>query len=1106
MPYVSCRQYYCYKLQIRPLHKSSLLHAGRLLQQYVVDMYVKVESSRLDYFRGKQEEIRADLYQGIVDAVTLGETRGHKMGHKIILPATFTGGPRDMRRRYMDAMTLVQRFGKPDIFLTITCNPNWAEIKEELGPNDMAQDRPDLVSRVFKAKLEELKNDLFKKQILGPIAAYVYVIEFQKRGLPHAHFLLVFKSASKLITPSKFDEIVSAELPDEIDQPYLHSLVVKHLMHGPCGDLNPKNVCMKKNGKCRSHYPKAFCSETQTGNDSFPQYRRLNNNKKVKVRRHYLDNRWVVPYNPYLLAKFDCHINVEICSSIKAVKYLYKYIYKGHDRVCFSVDSTDSSVVVNEINLFQSARWVSPPEATWRIFSFTLSEMHPHVISLQLHLPNNHLVTFQATDDLSNVIDNSLVAKSMLTEFFQTNAKDVKARSLLYREFPEHFVWNKGQKKWAHRKKCCVIGRIITVHPAEGERYFLRLLLNHIRGATSFNDLKTVNGVFVPTFREAALLHGLLEGDDNYDLCIEEAVSYRMPFELRRLFATILALCTIQDPKFLWEKFKESMWEDYVRKKVPLVDAEIRVLQDINFILEPMGKNINDFNLVSFHVDLELSEKIEKVIDEELQIDVSIDDLRAVENLNIQQKFAFDMIMSKVICDQGGLFFIDGPGGTGKTYLYRALLAATRSKSFIALATASSGVAAGILPGGRTAHSRFKIPLQLDEKSVCAVNKQSALAKLLQMTRLIIWDETPMIHRHAIEALDRMLQDINDCNASFGGKVVVFGGDFRQVLPVVPRATKDEVIKASLVNSYLWKSFLRIELVENMRARFDQSFCDYLLRIGNGNEECDSNGRIRIPPTMVLPYIDELSSLKQLIDVVFPNIDELPEKLSLMINRVILTPKNDCVDQINNLLMDQFPGDAMRYYSFDEPVDKTEKSLQQEFLNVLAPNGIPPHELVLKKNCPVILLRNINPAEGLCNGTRLICRSFDRNVIDTEIAVGEHSGKRVFLPRIPFIPLESEKNPFPFKRTQFPIRPCFAMTINKAQGQTLDFVGLYLPEPVFSHGQLYVALSRAKKADCIKILIKTNVDDHFVIGTTKNVVYDRILQLANTGLLVTQTN
>ncbi|KAL5568508.1 hypothetical protein UlMin_025083 [Ulmus minor] len=215
-----------------------------------------------------------------------------------------------------------------------------------------------------------------------------------------------------------------------------------------------------------------------------------------------------------------------------------------------------------------------------------------------------------------------------------------------------------------------------------------------------------------------------------------------------------------------------------------------------------------------------------------------------------------------------------------------------------------------------------------------------------------------------------------------------------------------------------------------------------------------------------------------------------------MVNRAILTPKNDYVDEINNILINQFPGNPVTYYSFDETRDKNEQCFQEDFLNTLTPNGIPPHELVLKRNCPIILLRNLNPSEGLCNGTCLICKNFEANMIDAEIASGYYSGKRVFLPRIPFILLENNKYPFPFKRTQFPIRLCFAMTINKAQGQTLDYVGVYLPQPVFSHGQLYVALSRAKTVESIKVFIKPIIQGKLHDTYTKNVVYKKILTLA----------
>ncbi|RLN09573.1 uncharacterized protein C2845_PM11G03810 [Panicum miliaceum] len=407
-----------------------------------------------------------------------------------------------------------------------------------------------------------------ENDIHGKVRAYVYVVEFQKRGLPYAHWLLIMKRKYKITCPEQYNLLISAELPNK-KYPELYKMVTKHMMHGPCGVLNPNCPCTKGRTSCKNRYPQPFCDSTSQGKDSYPVYRRRDDGRKEMIRGHTLDNQWVVPYNPYMLRTFNCHINVEACTNIKSVKYLFKYIYKGHDRASVAVRKAgkkDDKGNVDEITQYKEARWVTPPEAMWRIYGFDLSKNHPPVEQLQLHLQDMHMVIMNKQDKVERVIKRPRVEESMLTAYFDYNRIHPEAREILYRDFPEHFTWNSTDKVWQPRKNAVYkVGRLVSAHLEEGERYFLRVLLNHVAGPTAYMDLKTIDGVLLPSFREAAEMRGLIEEDNTLDECLNENSLFQMPSSLRRLFATILVFCEPNDVSALRTKHLDAMSEDYKR-------------------------------------------------------------------------------------------------------------------------------------------------------------------------------------------------------------------------------------------------------------------------------------------------------------------------------------------------------------------------------------------------------------------------------------------------------------------------------------------------------------------------------------------------------------
>jgi hypothetical protein len=481
---VTQMDFYRFRLHPRQGEPDYIFRSEKLFQQFIVDCWAATDQDRLRYLRTHQTELRADLYKGLFDAVVRGENNLDQLGKRLVLPATFIGGSRHMRKLYQNSMAIVRSMGHPDLFITMTADPSWPEIKEAIG-NAHPSMRPDIVARVFRLKVKELERLLYERGYCGRVVGHVHTIEFQKRGLPHIHLIIFFASEHKLRTPEDVDSLIRAEIPDPVTEPVMHAHVMKYMIHTPCGHHNPNAPCMV-DGKCSKGFPKAFQEATSMDRNRYPTYRRPDNGKVYKLPSGVeVDNRWVVPYMPALLSRIPCHMNGECVYSIKSIKYMHKYIYKGHDRTTMAFGQN-----IDEIEQYLHARYVSSHESIWRLFSFPLHAEHPTVYVQHVHLPDEQTVTYRDDQNAQHVIEMATRKDSILMAFFKAVQTLPSAANLLYQEMPDAHVWQEKTRVWSVRKQGSpAIGRMVFVHPNAGERYFLRLLLTAVRGKCHYHML-----------------------------------------------------------------------------------------------------------------------------------------------------------------------------------------------------------------------------------------------------------------------------------------------------------------------------------------------------------------------------------------------------------------------------------------------------------------------------------------------------------------------------------------------------------------------------------------------------------------------------------------
>ena len=318
--------FYRYRVMVRQGEFNTLLRGERLTQEYLTDMWCKIEGDKLRFLETHQSQLRTEVMDGLTDALD-NQVDVSQVGKAVRLPASFIGSGRYMYSHYQDALSIVRVLGSFSFFITITCNAGHSDILNNIFPGQTAANRPDVMTRVFKLQMKEFLDDILHKNVLETAVAWVYNYEQQVRRLWHCHMSL--KVAEK-IDLEMLDSLITCEIPDPEEDRELYDLVAKFMVHGPCGSLNKESPCMNDNKDkklaCRFNYPKPYNENTYLLANSYPVYRRPNDGRTIKKGNFSYTSQWIVPYNPYLLKKFKCHINLEFTASLGTVK-------SGHDKM-----------------------------------------------------------------------------------------------------------------------------------------------------------------------------------------------------------------------------------------------------------------------------------------------------------------------------------------------------------------------------------------------------------------------------------------------------------------------------------------------------------------------------------------------------------------------------------------------------------------------------------------------------------------------------------------------------------------------------------------------------------------------------------------------------
>ncbi|GKC12396.1 ATP-dependent DNA helicase PIF1-like protein, partial [Tanacetum coccineum] len=509
-----------------------------------------IEAERMSFNRKQQKVLRSETYSKLAKLTEDPESGVQLRGKKVVLSSSFTGSP-------------------------------------------------------------SLMKDLKERHIFGRVKGAVYTIEFQKIGLPHCHILLWLEHEDKITTTAKIDKYISAEIPNKNEDPELYQIVTDHMMHGPCGADNPSCPCTV-DFKCTKKFPKQFNETTVIDDKGYAIYKRRNDGNTITKSGTDLHNGYVVSYNAALLKRYQSHINVEWCNQIGSIKYLFKYINKGPDRVTAGVDGEE----VDEIKDLYDCRYLSACESAWQIYGFDIHYRTPPVERLPFHLQDEQSVIFDAIESIDYTLEKSSVNETKFIQWMELNKTDDFASTLLYAEIPKgpdrvtagvdgeevdeikdlydcrylsacesawqiygfdiHYRTPPVERLPFHLQdeQSVIFDAIESIdYTLEKSSRYPNIMFGihrkefgnqdkEVKGLKEWSELKTFKKVVYPTYRDACYARGLLQDDKEYIDGLLEASQWGTGDYLRSFFVMLLITDSMSRPEFVWEKTWHVMAAD----------------------------------------------------------------------------------------------------------------------------------------------------------------------------------------------------------------------------------------------------------------------------------------------------------------------------------------------------------------------------------------------------------------------------------------------------------------------------------------------------------------------------------------------------------------